>query len=205
MMIEIRSTNARPTRSTASPRRRPKTAASPSISVVTPDISRSAFYQYFEDIHQLMKELLDMLAGEVFVAASPWVSGVGDPVALTKQSLEGLVRVCYQRGPFLRAISDAATTDERFEQDWSGFLSGFDDAAASRIEGDQQQGLIAAFDPRPVAFALNRLDASTIVEAFGKHPRDEPEPIREALVRIWVSTLYGSEWVEKGSSNLLRK
>jgi hypothetical protein len=65
--------------------------------------------------------------------------------------------------------------------------------------------LIAAFDPRPVAFALNRLDASTIVEAFGKHPRDEPEPIREALVRIWVSTLYGSEWVEKGSSNLLRK
>ncbi|PQJ27277.1 TetR/AcrR family transcriptional regulator [Rubritalea profundi] len=172
--------------------------------MATTSISRSAFYQYFEDIHQLMKELLDMLAEEIFAAAKPWIAGVGDPVALTHESLEGMVHVCYQRGPFLRAISDAATTDDRFEQDWSDFLGAFDDAACSRIEADQKQGLIARFEPRPVAFALNRLDAHTVIEAFGKHPRSKPEPVHEALVRIRISTLYGSEWVEKRSSNLVR-
>jgi len=184
---------------------RPFREMSISSLMATTDISRSAFYQYFEDIHQLMKELLDMLSEDIFTAASPWISGVGDPVGLIHESLGGLVEVCYRRGPFLRAISDAATTDERFEKDWSEFLCAFDGAACAIIEADQQQGLIASFEPRPVAFALNRLDAYTMIEAFGSHPRDEPEPIREALVRIWVSTLYGSEWVEKGSSNLLRK
>lgn len=168
------------------------------------DLSRSAFYQYFDDIHQLMKTLLDMLSEEIFIASSSWVSGVGDPVVLTAESLGGMVEVCYRRGPFLQAIFDATSTDERFEKDWSEFLKAFDDAACARIEGDQKQGLIAAFDPRPVAFALNRLDASTVIDAFGKRPRRKPKPVRDALVRIWVSTLYGSEWVDKDSSNLVR-
>ena len=183
---------------------RPFREMSVSSLMATTNISRSAFYQYFDDIHQLMKVLLDMIAEEIFVAASPWISGVGDPVALTAESLGGLVKVCYRRGPFLKAIVDAASTDQRFEKDWSAFLGGFDVAASARIEGDQKQGLIAAFDPRPVAFALNRLDAYTVIDAFGKRPRGKPEPVHEALVRIWVSTLYGSEWVEKGSSNLVR-
>jgi AcrR family transcriptional regulator len=172
--------------------------------MATTKISRSAFYQYYRDIHQLMKALLDMMAEDIFVAASPWITGVGDPVALISESLGGLVKVCYRRGPFLQAIFDATSTDQRFEKDWSDFLKGFDDAACARIEGDQKQGLIATFDPRPVAFALNRLDTYTIIEAFGKRPTGKPEPVRDALVRIWVSTLYGSEWVEKGSSNLVR-
>ena len=145
-----------------------------------------------------------MMAEEIFVAASPWIAGVGDPVALINESLSGLVKVCYRRGPFLQAIFDATSTDQRFEKDWSEFLGRFDDAGCARIEGDQKQGLIAAFDAFPVAFALNRLDAYTIIEAFGKRPRRKPKPVRKALVRLWVSTLYGSEWVKKGSSNLVR-
>ena len=50
----------------------------------------------------------------------------------------------------------------------------------------------------------NRLNAYTLIEAFGQHPREDPEPVREALSRIWSSTLYGTEWIEKGSSNLVR-
>ena len=81
----------------------------------------------------------------------------------------------------------------------------FDDAASARIEADQEQGLIPHFDARPVAIALNRLDAYTLIEAFGQRPRSQPEPVREALARIWISTLYGAEWLGKGSSDLVRK
>ena len=167
-------------------------------------VSRSAFYQYFNDQHEVMEALLDMLQGEIFEAAEPWVAGVGDPIVLIHESLAGLVRVCYQRGPFVRAIADAAATDERFEKAWGRFLGQFDDAACARIAADQEQGLIPVFDARPVAVALNRLDAYTIIEAFGQRPRKQPEPVREALARIWISTLYGSEWLGSGSSNLVR-
>jgi hypothetical protein len=145
-----------------------------------------------------------MLQDEIFVAAEPWITGVGDPVALIHQTLDSLVRVAYQRGPIYRAFVDAAATDKRFEKAWNQFLGGFDDAACARIEADQKQGLIPAFDARPVAIALNRLDASMLIEAFGKHPRREPEPVREALARIWISTLYGTEKFKKGASDLVR-
>jgi hypothetical protein len=56
----------------------------------------------------------------------------------------------------------------------------------------EAQGLIPAFDARPIAVALNRLDASLFIHAFGRHPRQNPELVLEAVVRIWTSTLYQS-------------
>ena len=168
------------------------------------NVSRSAFYQYFDDMHGVMSVLLNASQEEIFVACGPWLSGVGDPVALIQETLAGLIRVCHRRGPIFRAFSDAATTDERFENDWSKFLVGFDDAACERIEADQEQGLIPEFEARPVAIALNRMDAHAIIHAFGRRPRGRPEPVREALARVWISTLYGAEWIASESSTLVR-
>ena len=167
-------------------------------------LSRSAYYQYFTDLHDLMRAVQDLISVEIFSAAEPWVVGTGDPVALVNESIAGMVRVGHQRGPFVRALSDAATTDEVFEGAWNDFLGAFDEAATAVIEGDQQQGLIPKFDARPVAVALNRLDASALITAFGQHPREDPEAVCEALSRIWISTLYGGEWVGRGSSDLIR-
>jgi len=168
-------------------------------------LSRAAFYQYFEDIHKMMETLLHMLAEEIFASANIWLEGVGDPVALLNESFQGLTQSCYQHGPFLRAVADASTTDERFEKSWGQFLSAFDDAGNARIQADQAQGLIATFDSRPVIFALNRVNAYTFIDAFGQRPRKQPKPIQKALARIWISTLYGAEYFEKGASNLIRK
>jgi len=43
-------------------------------------LSRSAFYQYFKDVHEVMESLLDMLRDEVFAATGAWFEGDGDPV-----------------------------------------------------------------------------------------------------------------------------
>jgi AcrR family transcriptional regulator len=168
------------------------------------DLSRAAFYQYFEEIHQMMATLLQSLAGEIFGSANIWIEGVGDPVALLNDAFKGLTKTCYRYGPFLKAVSDAAAADERFEHDWNQFLKAFDDAGCALIKADQAQGLIATFDPRPVIFSLNRINSQTFIDAFGRHPRKQQKPVREALARVWISTLYGAKWVEKGSSNLVR-
>ena len=166
--------------------------------------SRSAFYQYFKDLDEVMETLLITLEDEIFEASAPWITGVGDPVALMHETLAGLIHLCHERGPFLRAFTAAAAADERFEKAWGQFLGQFDDATSARIEADQAQGLIPDFDVRPVAIALTRLNAFTIIEAFGQRPRRQPEPVREALARIWIATLYGSEWLGKESSTLVR-
>jgi len=154
-------------------------------------VSRSAFYQYFKDVHDLMETLLHEVEVGILEAAAPWFTGEGDRVEQLREALNGLVRVCYEQGPIIRAVADAAPTDARLEKSWAGLLSRFDDAVAARIEVDQQRGLIPDFDARPVAEALNRLDAFTLIHAFGRRPRRQPEPVLESITRIWVSTLYG--------------
>jgi len=151
---------------------------------------RSAFYQYFGDLYDLAEALLRGLEADIFQVAKPWLEGEGDPVLLLEKSLSGLIDITYERGPILKAVSDASRSDERLEKEWNRFLGQFDDAVATRIEQHQALGLIAPFDARPVAMALNRMDASLLIQAFGSRPRSQAEPIREAIVRVWTSTLY---------------
>jgi len=155
-------------------------------------VSRSAFYRYFDDLYALMETLLLGLEEDIFEVAAPWFTGEGDPVILLRESLSGLVRVCHEQGPLLRAVAEASTTDERLERSWAGFLLQFDDAVTAHIEGQQAQGFIPVFDARPIAVALNRLDASLFIHAFGRHPRQNPELVLEAVTRIWTCTLYQS-------------
>ena len=159
--------------------------------------SRSAFYQYFKDLYELMEALLQGVAEAIHMAAEPWFNGEGDATVLLQQSLVGLVEVCYERGPILRAVAEASTTDERLECAWASFLTEFDDVVSNRIEEHQKIGLISQFDARPVAVALNRLNASLVIDAFGRHPRSNPEPVREAITQIWMSTLYQSTYMPK--------
>ena len=153
-------------------------------------VGRSAFYQYFGDLYELAESLLRGLEVEIFAVAADWLGGDGDPVPLLEKSLSGLVDVTYERGPILKAVSDASRSDGRLEKEWNRFLGQFDDAVERKIVQDQAAGLIASFDARPVAMALNRMDASLLIQAFGSRPRSKPEPIREALIRVWTSTLY---------------
>lgn len=160
-------------------------------------VSRSAFYQYFKDLHELMEKLLQDVAEAIFMVSEPWFNGKGDQTELLEQSLSELVEVCYERGPILRAVTEASTSDERLERAWADFLTQFDDAICEQIEGHQKAGLIPEFDARPVAVALNRLNASMVIDAFGRHPRNNPEAVKLALTRIWMSTLYNSTFVPR--------
>jgi len=160
-------------------------------------ISRSAFYQYFKDLHEPMETLLQGVAEAIFEAADSWFNGEGDHIDLLQQSLSDLVEICHERGPILRAVAEASTNDERLERAWADFLAQFDDAVCEQIEKHQAAGLISDFDARPVAMALNRMDASMVIDAFGRHPRNNPEPVRLALTRIWMSTLYQSTYMSK--------
>jgi AcrR family transcriptional regulator len=173
--------------------------------MATTSISRSAFYRYFDDIHGLMQALLTRLESEILEGASPWLTENGDPVALLYESLAAEVRICYRHGPFIKAICDAAGTNAQLEDEWNWFLDRFDDAVSERIVADQELGLIEAFDPRPVATALNRVDAAMYVRAFGHRPRSRPDPVQQAITRVWISTLYGQQWATSRTSTLYRK
>lgn len=168
-------------------------------------VSRASFYNYFVDPYELMESLLGILETDILTGAYPWLTDDGDPVALLHESLATEVQTCYRCGPFLKAVTDAAATDSRVEAAWIEFLGRFDDVVSKRISADQELGLIESFDPKPVATALNQIDASMYVRKFGQRPRGEPGPVLDAISRLWISSLYGQRWLAKRASTLYRE
>ena len=123
--------------------------------------------------------------------ATPWTSGEGEPIAALRESNRGVVETCAEHGPIIRAIVEAAPLDERLERAWTSFMDRWDDAVEARIIAQQRDGLIAPFDARRIANALNSLDVNLVVAAFGRHPQDDPSDVLETMHRVWSSTLYG--------------
>lgn len=152
--------------------------------------SRATFYQYFHDLHCLMETLLDSVKGVIVEGAQTWLSGKGDPAFNLHRSLTSLVDVGYEHGFVLKAVSDAASTDDRLEQVWETFLASFDELVAKRIAKDQAKGIIPEFDPYPVAYALNRMDASVLINSFAQGTKANKQDVLSAIVRVWLSTLY---------------
>lgn len=154
-------------------------------------ISRPCFYQYFADLHNLMENLLKDLEWEILSVAQPWFTAEANPITKLAESLNGLVKVCYERGPILRAIFEAAPMDARLEKAWNDFVKVFDDTVTARIKLDQEAGLAPDFEARPVAIALNRMDIGIMIHHFGRRPRSKTQPVYQSIARIWISTIYG--------------
>lgn len=155
-------------------------------------LSRPAFYQYFSDLHELIETLLGDVGAVMHQTANPWINGEGEPIAALRKSLKGVVQTCVDHGPVFRAISEAAPLDQRLEQTWSAFMGLWDDQVEARIKSQQQEGLISkSINARRIANALNSLDATLLIEQFGRRPQGDPNAVLETLHHVWVSTLYG--------------
>ena len=158
--------------------------------------SRSAFYRYYEDLPAMMEHLLNEYRDKIMAATTAWLKGEGDPISMLKDSLGNMVEVSYQYGPILRAVLDAAPMNERLEKAWTSFAKDFDDAVTHQIEHQQKAGLIKPFDARPVAMALNRMDSEMVSHHFGRLPRGNQASVLDAILRVWVATLYGDSALE---------
>jgi AcrR family transcriptional regulator len=154
-------------------------------------LSRSAFYQYFEDLHHLMETLLASFDRALTETTHTWISDEGERVGALRESQRSMLQVGMVHGPVLRAIAEAAPHDQRLEQAFSSFLAEWDDAVADRIEADQRAGLVPPIDARSLAHALNRLDVAVLIDSFGHRPQADPEAVLDTLHRIWSSALYG--------------
>jgi len=158
--------------------------------------SRSVFYRYYEDLPAMMEHLLKEVEEKIRAVTDAWFTVEGDPIPLLKESLANMVEVSYQYGPILRAVSDAAPMHEGLEKAWALFVKNFTDAVTHRIEQQQALGLIKRFDARPVATALNLMNADLVRHHFGRLPRGNQASVLDAILRVWIATLYGDSALE---------
>ena len=166
-------------------------------------LSRPAFYAYFRDRYELVTRLLEGIGGLLFAVDRRWL--VGDPGvgreesrAVLGDALRGGAETFERYGPVLRAISDAASYDERVEEVYRfGLIERLIVAVAARISRDVEAGVSPAdLDPREAARALVMMTERYLIDAYGRpvagRPHDDAAVVR-TLEAVWVRTLYGPE------------
>ena len=163
-------------------------------------LSRPAFYAYFTDRYELVTRLLEGIGGLLFAVDRRWL--VGDPgagreesAAVLREALGGGAETFRRYGPVLRAISDAASYDERVEEVYrGGLIERLILAVEARISRDMEAGITPAeLDPMETARALVFMTERYLIDAYGTPRANNTDAVVRTLQKVWSSTLYGPE------------
>ncbi|WP_433593853.1 TetR/AcrR family transcriptional regulator [Nocardia sp. CA-145437] len=162
-------------------------------------LKRPAFYVHFRDRHDLALRVTDELGQELSEMIDRWLVGT-DLLNDARAAFEGLADVYLRHGAVLRALSDAAGSDEKVEAAYHGLVQLFIEATAKRIIDDQDAGRISAeLDAAETARALVWMDERYLTQSFGHTPPADPKRVVDALYNIWISALYGPLAPETGT------
>lgn len=163
------------------------------------ELTRTAFYRYFDDRELLLIALLDDVGVHLDAAGNPWKRGAPDPVAELSGNLRQLTEVFVEHGRLLQAISDAATHDDELRRAYLRLADQLVDTTAARIEAEVAAGTSPVENPGEVARALVWMNERYLLRGFGQHPLADPDAAARALAEIWIATIYGHHPARSGS------
>jgi AcrR family transcriptional regulator len=162
-------------------------------------ISRTAFYRRFNDVTDVVGEMLREVCADLATHSGAWyvdADAVGRPeMIIPNATSSGAAIAPHAR--LLCAISDAAGSDERLRALWwSELLQPRIDATVSAIERDQRVGAVRPdLDAGRAAFALTLMGERVALELLGRRGATAEEYAR-VIGPIWEALLFDIDQTE---------
>lgn len=153
-------------------------------------LGRTIFYRHFDDLGDLLqragREAIDELydAQRRLGQARP----DEDPDAV-RRALQAAVDVYHRHGPLLRGIAEAAAGDAEIARGYTAMRKRFDDLAEQSLRGVADLAQTSPADLAETARALNRMNESYLLDAFGHQPRVSRETAVQTLTEIWDAVI----------------
>lgn len=171
-------------------RQRPYRELSVEVLMAETGLTRTAFYRHFDDVTDLVLRLLAEVAHDLHTVAERWgaSAGAGYPAA-GQQALAAVVDFFVRHGPLVRAVAEAAVTDERIERGYRETLDGLIDMTAWAIERVAAEGQLQVPDARAMARALNLMNETYLLQEFGREPFGDPAVALATLETVWLRVL----------------
>jgi len=151
-------------------------------------LGRTIFYRHFDDLGDLMVRVNRPAIAELF-ETQPLLEeiGPGDEATAIRQGLEPAVAVYGRHGPLLRAMAEAAASDEELARDQAEIRKRFSDQAELYLRLAQSRGAAPIADVAETAQALRAMTEAYLLDAFGRGPRVSPEVALQTLCEIWLA------------------
>ena len=155
-------------------------------------IGRTIFYRHFDDLGELMMQAAQEAIQELYRAQVALAeTRVADDPEVVRRAIKPAVLAYEKHGPVLRAISEAAAGDDEIAERYAGMRRQFDELVAETLV---QMGAPANGSRTSVfetAHALNILNESYLLDAFGRERRVSRKTAVDTLTRIWSAVING--------------
>jgi AcrR family transcriptional regulator len=154
-------------------------------------VSRTAVYFYFPNKRAVVDRLIQQAFSEMYIAASPYLDGEGEPRRELRASLTRVMAVVNSNGGLLLLAAQlSGARGEHLPDEWAPYIMRFVERAEARIARDQQRG-IAPDDiaPRLSAQALLAMVENHITREVVLKRGDATESIR-TLSELWWRAVY---------------
>jgi TetR/AcrR family transcriptional regulator, ethionamide resistance regulator len=162
-------------------------------------LSRTAFYFYYPDKNEVLKEAAADVAAEIYAEADRWWHGEGPPEQLVREALEGIAAVYRDNADMLRASVEATTYDPAFRAFYTSLIQRFSDATAEHLRTELAAGRVRAVEPDTVAEALVWMAERCAYAFFLLEGRPVSEVI-DPLTGIWLHAVYPDAGADGGVS-----
>jgi AcrR family transcriptional regulator len=166
-------------------------------------LSRTAFYFYYPDKNEVLKEAADDAATAIYAEADRWWHGEGPPEQLVREALEGIANVYSQHSSVLRAAVEATTYDRGFQDFYESLISRFVDATAEHLQREVDSGRARPLETRLVAESLVWMAERCAYAFFLIENRPVSEVIAP-LTGVWVHALYPDANLAGGATTASR-
>jgi AcrR family transcriptional regulator len=156
-------------------------------------LTRTAFYRHFDDVTELVLRLLEDVGRELYGVAERWRATAAEDFArAAHEGLTGIVEFFGRHGPLIRAVAEAATTDEQIERGYRGYVDAFVEMTVDGLDELVERGSLEPLDTRALSRALNLMNEAYLLDEFGSEGRGDEAVALATLERIWLRAVVPS-------------
>ena len=154
-------------------------------------IGRTIFYRHFDDLPDLLRRAGREAVDEMFEAQQALAAArLGDSLDVVRAAIEPAVAVYERHGPLLRAISEAAASEELIAAGQEAMRRRFDELLEDALRAMPAVAANPPADVAETARALNLMNESYLRDAFGSEPRVSAEAAIGTLTEIWFAVIH---------------
>jgi TetR/AcrR family transcriptional regulator, ethionamide resistance regulator len=171
-------------------RERPYRELSVEVVMAQTGLTRTAFYRHFDDVTELVLRLLADVGRELYGIAEQWRGAAGsDYPSAAREALAGIVDFFVRHGQLVRAIAEAAATDEEIERGYRGFVEAFIEMTREALDALVARGQLQVPDTLGLARALNLMNEAYLLSEFGRDPLGDRDVALATLETVWLRSV----------------
>ena len=154
-------------------------------------LGRTIFYRHFDDLADLLMRAGREAIDEMYDAQRALSAArAGDGPDVIRAAIEPAVAVYERHGPLLRAIAEAAASEDRIAEGQEAMRARFHELVEHALGALPSVEANPPADLAETARALNMMNEGYLLDAFGREPRVSAETAIQTLTEVWLAVIH---------------